>query len=930
MDNFSTRPDVFRILFGILALILLSFGVTQMYMFGSSPTDENLFQNAPGRVIFTSTIQAERLDAGKVWAPDSIPAGWLATNLNRKQFDSLKQTLAYFQSLPDTALITLGAARPADRKTFEYRLRKRDLHGDNVRELEPMVIVVSVTEGGASDRAGMKVGDLITLINGQHFVTANDADQILRAGQTGKTIDYEILRDGKPLTLHVTLASFGLPFAFVVLFVVGLLYMATGIFVGMARPRFIAARLLGLCFLFMGNFMVVAIISRGLEGTFQLQIQQISSTVSLFLLSPLFLHVGHYFPTERNDWIRRPWIRRTSYGVAILGLVISRLFPNGFAFVILIANFVFTFGIMVAFRKDMPQEYKRMNWPIKWAGILTGIVSGFFAFLVSRASAVMVLNLLLAYGIFLLLLPGTYLYIINRYRLMELRLRIRKNIQYLLVSIVWTIAIVSLVMTIATYLVQTNISLPYVRVSLHSVEVITTPPTQVEQIMVERGFLLGAAMLLTLVVGRVYRRVDRFIAQKFHRSRYDYRRSATELADVISTTLNMEDLARGIVQKLASLMQLKKAGILFFRDQSTCCCHQAFGFEGGAWERFCVRVDDEFVDGLRSLTTAVRVDYLPPTLKLSLSEQDFHYVVPIRSKEKLVGAILIGEKLSEAPFQSEDIEFLASVAKQGSVAIENAFLYEELTEQERLKHELAIARRIQLESLPQATPKKPGLEVSGMSVPALEVGGDYFDYLNGQPEKLTVIIGDVSGKGTSAALYMSKVQGILRSLHGFGLSPRELFVRANHLLCGDMERKSFVTALGATFNTAQRTLVLARAGHLPLYHYNAARREVTRITPKGLGLGLSPEDLFANELEERKVSYQENDVFLFVTDGITEGQQLSGDEFGEDRLVELLKQSAKESADVLRDRVITEVKTFAGTANQHDDQTVVVVKALRV
>jgi len=189
-----------------------------------------------------------------------------------------------------------------------------------------------------------------------------------------------------------------------------------------------------------------------------------------------------------------------------------------------------------------------------------------------------------------------------------------------------------------------------------------------------------------------------------------------------------------------------------------------------------------------------------------------------------------------------------------------------------------------------------------------------------------VIVGDVSGKGTSAALYMSKVQGILRSLHGFGLAPGELFIRANHLLCMDLEKRSFITAMGGAFDTDRKQLVLARAGHLPLFHYHAAAKTVERITPKGLGLGLSPENLFAHELEERRLGYGAGDVFVFVTDGITEGQQQSGDEYGEERLVRLLEEISTAHAEAIRDRVVAEVKAFAGDANQHDDQTVVVVK----
>jgi sigma-B regulation protein RsbU (phosphoserine phosphatase) len=929
MDYFTKRPFHFRILFGTLAAILVGFALTQMYMFGSSPTDENLFQNPPSSVMFIANVPAERQESSKVWVPDSIHKGWLAVEIYEKKFDSLSQAREYLRALPDSAMVGIVVTNPQSLKKVLYRLRKSSLAPSSVHEYAPMALVTSVTEGGASDRAGMKVGDLITRINGKGFTNVNEADRILRSGQTGKTIDYDILRDGDPIVLHVTLASFGVQFAFLLFFFTGFFYMAIGIFVALARPTFIAARLFGIFFLALGNVIAVALISRGLEGSIQFRIQQLTVVAGLFAAAPVFLHLSHYFPRERTGWINRPWMKYTGYALAVAGLIAMLTLPtNGVGFLLLAAILLFSNVVMFLYRKETPPEYKRINRAVKWTGMATGIISAAFGIAVSQPNNVNVLTILSVYGLLLLPLPISYLYTINRYRLLDLRLRIRRNVQYSFVSIFWTIGIILAVSTIATYLVQTNISLPYIRVSMQSVEVITTPPTQVEQEYVERGFLLGAAMLLTIFVSRAYRSGDRFIARKFHRSEYDYRRSANELADVMSSTLNMEDLARGIVEKLTALMQLKKAGILFFRDQAKCCCNQAHGFESGSWEKFCVSVDSDFVNGLRTLTAAVRVDYLSPLLKESLRLQEFHYVVPIRSKDKLVGAILIGEKLSEAPFQSEDIEFLGAVAKQGSVAIENAFLYEELTEQERLKHELAIARRIQLESLPQTTPRKRGLQVSGLSLPALEVGGDYFDYLNGQPGKLTVIIGDVSGKGTSAALYMSKVQGILRSLHGFGLMPRELFVRANHLLCGDMERKSFVTALGGTFDTVRHEVLLARAGHLPLYHFNAATSRVEKITPKGLGLGLSPEDLFANELEERTVSYGENDVFLFVTDGITEGQQTSGDEFGEERLLELLKSHAGDSAEAIRDRVLEAVKSFAGNANQHDDQTVVVVRVM--
>ena len=306
---------------------------------------------------------------------------------------------------------------------------------------------------------------------------------------------------------------------------------------------------------------------------------------------------------------------------------------------------------------------------------------------------------------------------------------------------------------------------------------------------------------------------------------------------------------------------------------------------------------------------------------------------PIHANDALVGALLVGEKRSESPFHAADFEFLAAIGQQVAPAIENAFLYEDLRGQERLRHELQIARQIQMQSLPQDIPQIAGLDIAGSSVPALEVGGDYFDYLNGRPNQFTVMVGDVSGKGTSAALYMSKLQGIVRSLHDFDLGPTELFVRTNMLLGRDMERRSFVTALGGFFDTALRELVIARAGHLPLFHYARATGTIDRILPRGLGFGLSTRPLFERELEEQRRSYRSGDVFLFVTDGITECQDADGDLYGEERLEALLISAAGAgaSAEEIRMRITQAVHDFSATPDEpFDDQTIVVVRATDV
>jgi serine phosphatase RsbU (regulator of sigma subunit) len=220
-----------------------------------------------------------------------------------------------------------------------------------------------------------------------------------------------------------------------------------------------------------------------------------------------------------------------------------------------------------------------------------------------------------------------------------------------------------------------------------------------------------------------------------------------------------------------------------------------------------------------------------------------------------------------------------------------------------------------------------GLDVAGASTPAFEVGGDYFDYLDGAPSHFTVMVGDVSGKGTSAALYMSKLQGIVRSLHGFGLGPRELFVRTNDLIGHDLDRRAFVTALGAFFDLQRGRLVLARAGHLPLLRLNAGSGLIDRYLPRGLGLGLTMGEAFDRELEELEIAYAPGDTFLFITDGITECQSPEREEFGEERVVEFLSSVAhRQDARSVRDALMSAVDRFAGGANVFDDRTVVVVR----
>jgi serine phosphatase RsbU (regulator of sigma subunit) len=188
-------------------------------------------------------------------------------------------------------------------------------------------------------------------------------------------------------------------------------------------------------------------------------------------------------------------------------------------------------------------------------------------------------------------------------------------------------------------------------------------------------------------------------------------------------------------------------------------------------------------------------------------------------------------------------------------------------------------------------------------------------------------MGDVSGKGTSAALYMSKVQGIFQTLNEFNLSPLKLLIGANKLLYKHIDSKSYITAVGANFYPSEKKVLFARAGHLPLYHFDAYSNAFRKIQPGGIGLGLGDNLLFISNLEEVAINYRKGDIFLFVSDGIIEAMNRDGELYGETRLFENVISNSGNPSGAICSRIIDSVRDFSAAGIENDDMTVVVVKS---
>jgi phosphoserine phosphatase RsbU/P len=252
-------------------------------------------------------------------------------------------------------------------------------------------------------------------------------------------------------------------------------------------------------------------------------------------------------------------------------------------------------------------------------------------------------------------------------------------------------------------------------------------------------------------------------------------------------------------------------------------------------------------------------------------------------------------------------------------------------EKKRLEEELRIAHEIQMSLLPQGPLHMPGLSVTALCVPAREVGGDYYDFLPLDDHRVGVLIADVSGKGTSAALYMAELKGLMLSLSEIHSSPRELLIAANRIIAHHLDARSFITMTYAVVDLRKGIMTYARAGHTPLIYVPGAgvgARDVRILVPDGMvvGLKLDNGEMFDRLLQEETIALRPGDLYLFFTDGISEAMNVHDDCFGESRLGELVQAHAHLPSAELRERVLREIAAFVGDAPQHDDMTMILLK----
>jgi sigma-B regulation protein RsbU (phosphoserine phosphatase) len=249
-----------------------------------------------------------------------------------------------------------------------------------------------------------------------------------------------------------------------------------------------------------------------------------------------------------------------------------------------------------------------------------------------------------------------------------------------------------------------------------------------------------------------------------------------------------------------------------------------------------------------------------------------------------------------------------------------------IAEKERFLKELEIARGVQMRFLPQKVPQFPSLEIVSLCQPAMEVGGDYYDFIQVDERYMTVLIGDVSGKGVSAAFYMTMVKGIIKTLSKKTKDPATLLAEANEIFYENAPRDVFITIIYGIFDLKEKTLTIASAGHNPLIVWRHKTGKTEMINPKGIAIGLDHGERYRSLIQEKCIAIEDKDVFVFYTDGVSEAMNTNNEIFSEERLLAIIEKYAHLSPQQLQEKIVDAVSEFSGKAPQHDDLTMVVVK----
>jgi phosphoserine phosphatase RsbU/P len=402
-----------------------------------------------------------------------------------------------------------------------------------------------------------------------------------------------------------------------------------------------------------------------------------------------------------------------------------------------------------------------------------------------------------------------------------------------------------------------------------------------------------------------------------------------DIATAIASTQSLDELANLIIQKCVKHLKVEQGAVMLLDEQDQKNpFHTMVRKQDSDLKVLPFRFDAQLAGWMIKNKTPLLINDF-------IRDQRFRDVasagmslrsllsVPLLLKGRLIGLISVFNKKTDPEFSLDDQRLLAIIAAQSAQVIENARLYQEEQALFRLQEEMRLARDIQMNLLPTSSPGIVGYDIAGKTIPAKEVGGDYFDYIPLNDQCLAFCLGDVSGKGMPAALLMANLQATLRGQAAREVSCKSCMDRSNRLLFHGTDSTKFATLFYGILNAEQHELCYSNAGHdFPLLF--STGKTPLRLKTGGVVLGFVEDFPYS----EAKIKLNQGDLLVLYSDGITEAMNDREEEFGEQRLAQTIHKYITEPAESIIDHILGNVRKHSDTIPQLDDMTLLVIKRL--
>jgi sigma-B regulation protein RsbU (phosphoserine phosphatase) len=780
-------------------------------------------------------------------------------------------------------------------------------------------IVAEVFDAGRA--AGLRAGDAIQAINGRPYGTFEELFfGRFRDANPGSANRYVVVRDGKSIEITIPTGRLGVQAIMRrsgPLFTIGFVYVLIGVLVFLMKPAAIESWLFFLTTCFTGMRVSFAAPSDLIQPTSFYELRFLNET----LLPASLIHLAMRFPRTRGFVERWPKLGPAPYLLSLIFFGTLELTSSAYWNIprpLFLAAQLYTLVGILFFLTTMMWNFLRDSSVIvrlQSQVIFAGILLAFLiptTDLISRALWQFHLfpDPALSFGAFLALFPLSIGYTIVKHDLFAIDVIVRRTYGYVLS----TGTVVAAYAGIVSLLNVTFRGFDAARSPLFSV-----------------GFALGVVLLFEPTHKRIQRLVDR----TFYRQQYDYRATIKSLSEAMTSILDPDIIRKTLADAVVKEMFLEN-GILMARKPAT-KAYEVAVIDGVQVQALPATIADD--DALARLIEDKRTHLLRTDVEMNpafaeergallktFNSLASELVLPLIYKDEIRGLLSLGRKKSGKLFTPEDLDLLKTVLNQSAIALENAYLFNENLQKGRMEEELKIAHDIQMGMLPDKPPAAKGLQLAARTVPAREVGGDFYDFVEfpGSGGQLGIIIADVSGKGVSAGLLMAGARSTYRVLLDGRPSVQDVMILANQRLKRDIRKGMFIALLYAMFEKDGRSLTLANAGQTqPILIQPGGEPAFIETDGDTFPLGIVED----SDYRASTLTLTDGSVVVFYTDGVVEAMNASGELFGFDRLLDSVREGRELAASSLLDKLFADVTRFAAGAEQHDDITIIVARA---